>query len=154
MHVLKEYHLVMLYVLFNGDSNDKRERRDMSDLGRRHGKDFKRSRGEILCARLGIVIKSITSCDIRSRYSTMDQISDGFSPLTPARSWPLLIRSHVMRHPLALAQQVLALNYIAPARLRRQNLTLYFILYREKVKNGCTFLFFDVWQTEFVLTKH
>jgi hypothetical protein len=48
MHVLKEYHLVMLYVLFNGDSNDKRERRDMSDLGRRHGKDFKRSRGLFL----------------------------------------------------------------------------------------------------------
>ena len=53
------------------------------------------------------------------------------------------------RHPLALAQQVLALNDIAPGRLRRQNLTLYFILYRETVKIGCTFLFFDVSQTEF-----
>jgi len=30
--------------------------------------------------------KSITSYDVRSRYSTMDRISDGLSPLTPPRS--------------------------------------------------------------------
>jgi hypothetical protein len=55
-------------------------------------------------------------------------------------------------NPKNTLQQVL--DDIAPGRLRRQNLILYFILYRETVKLGYTFLFFDVWQAESVLTKH